>query len=97
MASAMGTDEAGFKSQVDTTHFFSTPSDEYDFMATDKTKQSWDYIRHFCFEQGLFGQGATNVDSIGIALADGSVLGDKTNTKLRVDPSIVKLVRDKQL
>jgi NitT/TauT family transport system substrate-binding protein len=97
MASAMGTDEAGFKAQVDTTHFFPTPETEYDFMTADKTKQTWDYVRHFCFDQGLFGQGATSVDGIGIGLADGSILGDKGNVKLRVDPSIAKLVRDKQL
>jgi NitT/TauT family transport system substrate-binding protein len=97
MASAMGTDEAGFKAQVDTTHFFPTPEAEYDFMTADKTKQTWDYVRHFCFDQGLFGQGASSVDSIGIGLADGSVLGDTGNVKLRVDPSIAKLVRDKQL
>lgn len=97
MASAMGTDEAGFQSQVDTTHFFMTPADAHAFLTADKTRQTWDYIRHFSFEQGLFGQGAASVDSIGIGFADGSTLGDTKNVKLRIDPSFAKLAMDGQL
>lgn len=97
MASAMGTDQAGFQSQVDTTHFFYTPADAYGFFTADRTRQSWDYIRHFCFEQGLFGQGAESVDSVGIALPGGVTLGDATNIRLRVDPSFVKHAGDGRL
>ncbi|QRM53189.1 putative urea ABC transporter substrate-binding protein [Sinorhizobium sp. BG8] len=94
MASAMGTDEAGLKSQVDTTYFFYTPADAYAFLTDAKTKQSWDYIRKFSFDRGLFGQGAASVDAVGISLPDGSILGDTANVKLRVDATFAKIAAD---
>jgi NitT/TauT family transport system substrate-binding protein len=97
MASAMGTDTANFLSQVATTHFFYTPAEEYAFMTEPKTRQTWDYIRNFCFSQGLFGQGAQSVDTVGISLPNDVVLGDKSNIKLRFDPSVITMARDGRL
>jgi NitT/TauT family transport system substrate-binding protein len=97
MASAMGTDDAGLQAQIDTTRFFTTPADAYAFLTAATTKKIWDYIRTFCFEQGLFGQAATSVDAIGIGFADGSTLGDAQNVKLRIDPGFAKLAADKRL
>lgn len=97
MTSAMGTDEAGLQSQLDTTFFFMKPADAATFLTAASTGKIWDTIRKFCFEQGLFGQGATSVDSIGIELADGTVLGDKANIKMRLNPSFAKMAADGQL
>ncbi|WP_224002938.1 putative urea ABC transporter substrate-binding protein [Aureimonas sp. SA4125] len=91
LASAMGTDLAGLKSQTDTTFFFNTPAEAAAFLSSPKTKEIWDYVRTFSFEQGLFGQGAASVDAIGIEFADKSVLGDAANIKLRVDASFAAL------
>ncbi len=97
MTSAMGTDAGGLQGQIDTTHFFYTPAEAYAFLTAAENAKIWDSIRTFCFAQGLFGQGATSVDSIGIAVADGTVLGDKGNIKMRVDPTATKLAVDGKL
>lgn len=97
MASAMGTDEGGLQSQIDTTHFFLNPADAYAFLSAAENAKIWDNIRRFCFEQGLYGQGATSVDSIGIEVADGEVLGDKANIKMRINPSATRLAADGKL
>lgn len=94
MASALGTDAAGLKTQMDTTHFFLTPQEAVDFMTAPKTKEIWDYVRTFCFEQGLYGQGADSVDAIGIQMSDGSVLGSEKSVKIRIDPSFAKLAAE---
>jgi len=91
MASALGTDEAGLKTQIDTTFFFYTPAEAATFLTAAKTGIIMDDIRKFSFDRGLFGQGATSVDAIGIELADGTVLGDPVNIKLRIDASYARL------
>ena len=97
MTSAMGTDAGGLQAQLDTTHFFYTPTEAYAFLTSPENAKIWNSIRTFCFEQGLFGQGATSVDSIGIEVADGTVLGDKANIKFRINPSFTKQAADGKL
>lgn len=94
MASALGTDQAGLQTQIDTTFFFYTPAEAAAFLTDPKTGTIMDDIRKFSFDRGLFGQGATSVDAIGIELADGTVLGDPANIKLRIDASYAKLGAD---
>ncbi|SNB79553.1 NitT/TauT family transport system substrate-binding protein [Arboricoccus pini] len=91
MAAGMGTDVAGFESQEATTHFFKTAKEASDFLTAASTKEIWDNIRTFSFEQGLFGQGATSKDDVGISFPDGSVLGNTANVKLRVNDDITAL------
>lgn len=90
MASAMGTDAAGFKVQMDDTHFFLTGAEAADFLTSDSTAQTMDLVRTFSFDQGLFGQGATSADTVGIQLGNGTVLGDTNNVMLRFDPSFAQ-------
>lgn len=90
MASAMGTDVAGLSVQVDQTHFFTTPGDAAAFLSADSSRDIMDKVRTFSFEQGLFGQGASSVDAIGIEVG-GTVLGDEGNVKLRFDPSFSEM------
>ncbi|GLK68083.1 putative urea ABC transporter substrate-binding protein [Hansschlegelia plantiphila] len=97
MAGRLGTDVAGTEAQMATTHFFWTPAEAYEFLTAAKTKEIWDYVRTFCFEQGLYGQGADSVDAIGIELADKSVLGSPKAVKIRVDPTFAKLAMDGKL
>ena len=97
MAAALGTDDAGLTTQIDTTHFFFTPQEAADFLTAPKTKEIWDYVRTFCFEQGLYGQGADSVDAIGIQHPDGSVMGSEKSVKIRIDPSFTKLAAEGKL
>ena len=46
-----------------------------------------DHVRTFLFDKGLLGSGAASADVIGIELADGKVLGDSANVKLRFRPN----------
>lgn len=97
MAAGMGTDVAGLATQVETTHFFKTPAEAVSFMTDAKTKAIWDSVRTFCFDQGLFGQGADSVDAIGIEMPDASVLGSKDNVKLRFDASYATMAAEGKL
>ncbi len=97
MAAGLGTDDAGMQSQIDTTHFFYTPKEAEAFLSDPKTKEIWNYVRTFCFEQGLYGQGADSVDAIGIQQADGSILGSEKNVKIRIDTTFVKLAAEGKL
>ena len=49
-----------------------------------------DLVRGFLFDKGLLGSGAASADVIGIELADGKVLGDKGNVKLRFSDAYMK-------
>ena len=97
MATGLGTDAAGLATQVATTHFFKTPAEAATFMTDAKTTEIWDYVRKFCFDQGLFGQGADSVDAIGIEMPDATVLGSKDNVKLRFDASFTQMAADGKL
>ena len=54
-------------------------------------------VREFSFAKGLFGQGATSADAIGMEFPGGKTLGDKANVKLRFDPTFMQLAADGKL
>jgi NitT/TauT family transport system substrate-binding protein len=83
MGKASGTDLAGFESQLAATKLFATPQDASAFTRSPDVMSTMDKIRRFLFEHGLFGNGATSVDAVGIEFADGKILGDKSKVKLR--------------
>ena len=56
-----------------------------------------DAVRQFSFAKSLFGPNATSVDSIGIEVPGGKVLGDKANIKLRYDASFMQMAADGKL
>jgi NitT/TauT family transport system substrate-binding protein len=45
----------------------------------------------------LFGQGASSANFVGIALPGNKVLGDKSNIKLRFDPSYMLMAAEGKL
>ncbi len=87
MAKASGTDLAGFESQLASTRLFATPADAETFTKSAAIGTTMDRVRKFLFEKELLGKGAKSVDAVGIELGDKSVLGDKSNVKLRFDAS----------
>jgi NitT/TauT family transport system substrate-binding protein len=89
MAKASGTDIAGFDSQLSTTKLFDKAADAEGFMRSAAVAATMDRVRKFLFEKDLLGEGAKSADVIGIELADKSVLGDKSNIKLRFDPTFM--------
>jgi NitT/TauT family transport system substrate-binding protein len=94
MAKASGTDLAGFNSQLATTRLFVTPAEAYQFVTGDGLIKTMDLVRHFSFDHGILGQGATSVDAVGIQFPAGKSLGDSRSIKMRFDPGYMKMALD---
>jgi NitT/TauT family transport system substrate-binding protein len=89
MAKASGTDLAGFDSQLASTKLFDKAADAEAFTKSAAVGTTMDRVRKFLFDKDLLGKGAKSADAVGIELADKTVLGDKSNVKLRFDPSFM--------
>lgn len=87
MGAASGTDQAGFEAQMAATKLFSDPAEAVAFVTSADLRTTMDRVRGFLFDKGLLGPTATSPDAVGIALPDGSVLGDAGNVKLRFTDS----------
>ncbi len=83
MGKASGTDLAGFDGQLATTRLFAEAPDALAFTRSAEIGATMDHVRTFLFDKKLLGANATSADAVGIELADGKVLGDKANIKLR--------------
>jgi NitT/TauT family transport system substrate-binding protein len=97
MATASGTDLAGYKSQLATTKMFYTPAEAVAFATSPDLVKSMDLVRTFSFDHGLLGEGARTVDAVGIAFPGGKVLGDAKNVKLRFDADTMKMAAEGKL
>lgn len=97
MATASGTDLAGYDAQLAATAMFYKPADAVTFAKDAQLKTTMDFVRKFLFAKGILGEGAPSPDFVGIEFADGSVLGDKGNVKLRFDPTYMKMAADGKL
>ncbi len=94
MATASGTDLAGFDAQLATTEMFYAPDAAVEFAESPELKTTMDYVRTFLFDHGILGTGAPSPDFVGIEFADGSVQGDANNVKLRFDPTYMAMAAD---
>jgi NitT/TauT family transport system substrate-binding protein len=91
MAKTAGGTDAEFRAQLRTTKMFYQPAEAIEFTKGPELKKTMDYVRSFCFAHGLFGQGASSKDHVGIAFPDGSTLGDAKNVKLRFDAAFMEM------
>lgn len=94
MGAASGTDQAGFEAQLAATKLFADPAEAVAFVTSPDLSTTMDLVRTFLFDKGLLGSGAPSADVIGIELADGTVLGDAANVKLRFTDSYMKMAAD---
>lgn len=90
MAAEAGGTLAEFNAQLKTTKMFFTQAEADEFVQSSGLKKTMDYVRNFSFNHGLFGEGASSVDFVGIEFADGSTLGNIKNVKLRFPTSNVE-------
>ncbi|PKM43806.1 MAG: lipid kinase [Gammaproteobacteria bacterium HGW-Gammaproteobacteria-1] len=97
MATASGTDLAGYDAQLATTKMFYTPAEAVAFALTPELLKTMDYVRTFSFEHGILGEGAKNADAVGMAFPGGKTLGDVKNVKLRFITDYMKLAADGKL
>jgi NitT/TauT family transport system substrate-binding protein len=91
MASASGTDLAGFDAQLATTKMFYTPADAMAFTQGAGLPKTMAFVANFLFDHGILGEGAPSAEHVGIAFPDGSIYGDRNNVKLRFDTNYTTL------
>ena len=96
MANFAGGTEPEFRAQLRTTAMFYNPADAVKFTTGTKLKETMAYVRDFSFSHGLFGD-ADSKDVVGISFPDGTVLGSKSNIKMRFDASFMKMAADGKL
>ncbi|MBJ3775969.1 putative urea ABC transporter substrate-binding protein [Acuticoccus mangrovi] len=97
LADMSGGSVEDYKAQLDSTKMYYTPAEALEFMTSDQHKTTWDFVRKFSFEVGLFGESAPDENFVGIEFPDGSVLGDENNVKLRINSTFTKMAVDGEL
>ena len=97
MGAASGTDQAGFEAQMAATKLFSDPAEAVAFTSSPDLGDTMDLVREFLFDKGLLTPNATSSDAIGIALPDGTILGDTANVKFRFDNTFMQMAADDAL
>jgi len=97
MAEQSGATTAEFKAQLKTTAMMYTADEAASFAKSERMLKTMDLVRNFSFDKGLFGNGASDPDFVGIEMADGTVLGNKNNIKLRFDTSFMEQAASNKL
>ena len=96
MANFAGGTVAEFKAQLRTTAMFYTAKEAVAFTTGNQLKETMEYVRTFSYDHDLFGD-ADNKDVVGISFPDGTVLGSKSNVRLRFDATYMKMAADGKL
>jgi NitT/TauT family transport system substrate-binding protein len=96
MAAKAGATLAEFQAQLRTTAMFYQAAEADRFARSARLKDSMEFVRRFAFERGLYGA-AASADAVGIALPDGSVLGDRAHIKLRFDATYMQQAAEGKL
>lgn len=96
MATASGTDLAGFEAQLASTKMFYTPASALELVNSDALLSTMQKVAEFSFDHGLLGEGAPDAKFIGVEGPKG-VYGDKKNVKLRFDTTYMQMAADKKL
>ncbi len=97
MAEGSGATATEYKAQLKTTAMFYTADAAVDYTTSDEIKEKMNFVRKFCFDQGLLGEGIRSEDAVGVSYPDGTVQGSADNVKLRFDASYMKMASDGQL
>lgn len=96
MAEASGTDLAGYQAQLASTKMFYDPADAVALTNSVRMVETMKAVAEFSFTHGLLGESAPDAGFIGIQTPAG-VYGDKSNIKLRFDPSYMQMAADGKL
>jgi NitT/TauT family transport system substrate-binding protein len=97
MAQNSGASMPEFEAQLETTAMFYKAKDAAEFAGTENLKKTMEYVRTFSFDRGLYGQGASLKNFVGIEFPDKSVIGDKDNIKLRFNEEYMMMAADNKL
>ena len=97
MATASGTDLAGYDAQLATTEMFYTPAQAVAFTESPDLPKTMKFVAEFLFGHGILGEGAPSAEFVGVAFPNGSTYGDPKNVKLRFDPAFMKMAAEGKL
>lgn len=96
MATASGTDLAGYDAQLASTRMFFTPDAALELVNSDELLSTMKKVAEFAHQHGLLGDAAADAEFIGISGPKG-VYGNQKNVKLRFDATYMQLAADKKL
>ncbi|GBE09043.1 MAG TPA: lipid kinase [Gammaproteobacteria bacterium] len=96
MGAASGTDLKGYDAQLVSTKMFYRAEDAVAFTNSAALKDTMAKVAGFSFDHGLLGDSAPNAGFIGIESPVG-IFGDKSNIKLRFDPTYMQMSADGKL
>ncbi len=91
MSESAGCTVEEYKEQLNTTAMFYDAQKAVDYYQGNTITEKMDYVRKFCFEHGLLGEGAQSVDEIGIRYPNGSTQGDESNIQLIFDATYMEM------
>jgi NitT/TauT family transport system substrate-binding protein len=94
MAKLAGTTPEEFESQLATTYLYADPKAAVAATSSPALVTTMTRVRDFSFSKGLFGQGATSADAVGMAFPGGRTLGDPNNITLRFDETFMQMAAD---
>ena len=97
MAEGSGATPTEFKAQLKTTAMFYQPEAAVEYATSDEIKEKMNFVRKFCFEHGLLGEGIRSEDAVGIAFPDGTTQGSAENVKMRFDTTYLQMAADGKL
>lgn len=97
MAELAGTTPEMFETQLSTTYLYVDPQQAVAATTDPSLVETMDRVRNFSFSQGLFGQGASSVDAIGMAFPNSRTLGDENNITLRFDETYMQMAANGEL
>lgn len=94
MAALAGTTPDVFDGQLATTYLYPDAQSAVAATSDPALIETMTKVRDFSFSQGLFGQGASSADAIGMAFPGGNTLGDENNITLRFDATYMQMAAD---
>lgn len=97
MSDRAGCSKGEYKQQLKTTKMFYDAKDAVKFTQSPKLVETMDFVRTFCFNHGLLGEGAKSKDDVGIQFPGGKILGNKKNVKLQFTEKYMDLAAQKKL
>jgi NitT/TauT family transport system substrate-binding protein len=97
MATASGTDLAGYKDQLAATKMFYNAKDAVTFTESKALPATMKSVSQFSFDHGILGDGAMDASFIGMEFPNGLVTGNKDNVKLRFNAEYMEMAAEGKL
>jgi NitT/TauT family transport system substrate-binding protein len=97
MAELAGATPEEFESQLATTFLYADPAAAVAATSSPALITTMTRVRDFSFANGLFGQGATSADAVGMSFPGNKTLGDANNITLRFDETFMQMAADGEL